>query len=1314
MMHCLNLNDPTISNIISRIGYLTTSDIITYNGIEILDIVKQQPFLDLKEEIKKSYQYQLNTKEFNQSIDDMVEISFWRIFTPSFYDWFGNWMIQYKLQNNLSLSEKEQDVLSTKYQGSYDNLKADISKIVTEDGLPKLVYHSSLYDFPIFKNRDYIHFGTLKAAEDRLDVMIGRLPFTNDNQFSSILEEQLSNISSQPNAIAGITIKPYFLNIKKVTVSEDVIAGWTGKVLLDELNSGIEYKNELEDKGSISYAIRDINQIKSAILPSEDMSALLVKNLVEELKVTPEQAKPLIPTKFLNPTDSKIVYFQRLNDSTYGFVTPDGKVFIDKSTQSLNTPFHEFYHIYDKIILSNYSFDERAKSIIDRANELAIEGGYLDKVKKLDAYKDDNDEQQLAEARAMLIGDAASSKINEAEHGFLMKLKSLLKDLVDYILDLIGTKSFKDFTPEQILNMTMEEFTNVMTYDMMYNRSFNSNTTNLQNNEISDDREKQIEELFDNNPEIANQVYSVLGYKTEAAKRVEKANEDIKEIHKIGVDTEYEDVVKNSDKNRFHFLDTNTFTDKNQKSVNIEHVRVPEKYRNKGYGLSMYIVRGEELLKEGKFLISYDLHSPEAEIVWRRLLQLGLATRAGEYGTYQYVGLKNQEITPQQKQQALQLYSQYLESLNKPNTNPILQDNQQEQVKKFAELQERLSNKEFLEGAKLAFESSAGLQNVYYEALIGKPEQGKTRLWRVGSEKDDTGIWFTDSIEDLSFYLKERENPFLYYVDVTKEELTKAKAQGPGIGNNEFQFISEKGNKLANGRIKQITPQQKQEALNAYTNYIARVSLGIIKNPSSGKYNYESKVRDIVYHSTDSKFDKFDKNFLETSKAFHFHDGWFATGKDISVVLNIINPNTTEKIPDVITNKRLETFKTNNQDGIVIPPAPDIAELVGKDKKEYVVFEPEQIHILGSKADIQGFKEFVENDKETSQIDLSPQSFPIDSNKVNYVLRTVNILSNLSDKQKQYWRQWQNNKLTNEQLADRLQIPKEQKPLFIEELNDRFLTPEQAIVNLSSKYSFTVEINTAKSTLYKSGYFAQESVYGEWSVYDAQGNTVEDGLTQGEAIRRAKQFNENDSINTQYYSDVTVNEEFYKNNPNWEYKEQRITTPLIKPSIEGHAQFAEANDIGWFRAWYNKKTGEVHVLEVQSDLFQRGRGIKVLSKKLEIRKVGDTFTSNGEQFTVTNIDTDSNLYELITIQDSQGRTATMRRSQLEKRFDERGDNSSENQFLQLLNKDNNWVTFFVKSIIQSTAKETTLEARQEDINAKIEELKKSGELEIQC
>ena len=117
------------------------------------------------------------------------------------------------------------------------------------------------------------------------------------------------------------------------------------------------------------------------------------------------------------------------------------------------------------------------------------------------------------------------------------------------------------------------------------------------------------------------------------------------------------------------------------------------------------------------------------------------------------------QITPQQKQEAIYLYSQYLESLNKPNTNPILQGNKEEQVKKFAELQERLNNKEFVEGAKNAYESSKGLQE-----------------------------WGT----------------------------------------------------------------QEQ-----YNDYIARVSLGIVKNPSSGKYNYESRVKDIVYHGGSKTFEKF-------------------------------------------------------------------------------------------------------------------------------------------------------------------------------------------------------------------------------------------------------------------------------------------------------------------------------------------------------------------------------------------------------------------------------------------------------------------------
>ena len=132
-----------------------------------------------------------------------------------------------------------------------------------------------------------------------------------------------------------------------------------------------------------------------------------------------------------------------------------------------------------------------------------------------------------------------------------------------------------------------------------------------------------------------------------------------------------------------------------------------------------------------------------------------------------------------------QLYSQYIESLNKPNTNPVLKGNQQEQVKKFAELQERLNNKEFLEGAKNAFESSKGLQE-----------------------------WGT----------------------------------------------------------------QEQ-----YNDYIARVSLGIVKNPTSGGYNYDSKIKDIIYHGTDKKFNKFDDSKRgSTDSGLYGKAHYFSKSKEVA------------------------------------------------------------------------------------------------------------------------------------------------------------------------------------------------------------------------------------------------------------------------------------------------------------------------------------------------------------------------------------------------------------------------------------------------
>src|SRR5690606_17692030 len=78
------------------------------------------------------------------------------------------------------------------------------------------------------------------------------------------------------------------------------------------------------------------------------------------------------------------------------------------------------------------------------------------------------------------------------------------------------------------------------------------------------------------------------------------------------------------------------------------------------------------------------------------------------------------------------------------------------------------------------------------------------------------------------------------------------------------------------------------------------------------------------------------------------------------------------------------------------------------------------------------------------------------------------------------------------------------------------------------------------------------------------------------------------------------------------------------------------------------------ILEVQSDLFQKGRSEKNLTGK--------------------NISFSLPVSEMTTL------------DEFNKKAEDFRINHPQNQFLQLLNKNNNWVTFFVKSIIQDSAK----------------------------
>ena len=286
-------------------------------------------------------------------------------------------------------------------------------------------------------------------------------------------------------------------------------------------------------------------------------------------------------------------------------------------------------------------------------------------------------------------------------------------------------------------------------------------------------------------------------------------------------------------------------------------------------------------------------------------------------------------------------------------------------------------------------------------------------------------------------------------------------------------------------------------------------------------------------------------------------------------------------------------------------------------------------------------------------------SIPRDS-KINYVLKSAEILN--SQKAIDWFKkrdkaQWKDD-LFYTKLSSELGIPKDQVEI-LKSLNlSNPYNREELLSNLLSNYGFKVEVNTAIETERE---FDGESY-----------NTIYNGPSQ-------------------HYSNMT-------SPGGTDYRELRFTTPEIEPSIKGHAQFATKNDIGWARvdervhteeiefdeAPNNERPDEVfpvkhyptidgpktrRILEIQSDYFQ---------------KLRNNFKFNGYTYRIEPAQ-GGNPKTYNQINDS-GRFKQLTSQEYSKIFDEFIDAGGDNQFLSLLQRDNQWVTFFVKSLIQDSIK----------------------------
>lgn len=500
-----------------------------------------------------------------------------------------------------------------------------------------------------------------------------------------------------------------------------------------------------------------------------------------------------------------------------------------------------------------------------------------------------------------------------------------------------------------------------------------------------------VSKLFESNPELANQVYGALGFKIKYYDKSWKDGSNVNKAKSFALKdkpSEIFELVEDKENGYYsvHFKTTkkdSLTNEEKQKLVQIVASNIPVGGKLSTWGT---VTKGgfagfNRFLQEG-FIKTSETRDSGGNLI----------------PVYEKINKSNFE------QQAQQLYSQYLESLNKSNTNPILKGNQQEQLKKFTELQERLNNKEFFEGAKFAFESSKGLQE-----------------------------WGT----------------------------------------------------------------QEQ-----YNNYIARVSLGIIKNPSNGEYNYNSEVSDIVYHGSDKIFDKFIIGEQRTSltdylpKGVHFSNSLSTAnsysakhGKIYASIIGIYKPTViqADKEGDNRLTRTLEsaagyipnTGKTNgeitelvenfvknikdNSDSVILKDVWDRAEsspfkpyLDTKFEREdytntYLVFDPEQTHILGSKQDIEGFKNWAANNKSKPGVSELFDENPELANSGKLTIYSKDF------KRSSSFRKATQDKFISDTGLDRK---------IIQMLEDKFNIPVEIIDDINQAYAYTdgekIFINIAK------------------------------------------------------------------------------------------------------------------------------------------------------------------------------------------------------------------------------------------------------------
>lgn len=183
---------------------------------------------------------------------------------------------------------------------------------------------------------------------------------------------------------------------------------------------------------------------------------IIVRPMTEYIVFSPTQIKSATANSGeFDPNNADIRYMKDSTDKkTVLGAVKNGVVYINTDTLNLNTPIHEFGHIFIDAIDGTPLFNKGA--------ELIKQSVYFTRLANDPNYSHLSENGRVKEAMAAAIGDNGAQVVKDK--GFYAKLKKWISD----VWKRIGAKAgIENLTPEQISNLSLQDFIDITTSEVL-------------------------------------------------------------------------------------------------------------------------------------------------------------------------------------------------------------------------------------------------------------------------------------------------------------------------------------------------------------------------------------------------------------------------------------------------------------------------------------------------------------------------------------------------------------------------------------------------------------------------------------------------------------------------------------------------------------------------------------------------------------------------------------------------------------------------------------------------------------------------------